>query len=66
MSNIRIEYDYLLESGELFDLVYGMIGNWRSDEARFTRYYEQNLEALNNISVNFEEVYGEDNEAEDL
>lgn len=66
MSNVRIEYDYLLESGELFDVVYGMIGNWRSDEVRFTRYYEQNLNALNNITVNFDEIYGDEEEGDDL
>lgn len=66
MSNVRIEYNFLLESGELFDVVYGMVGNWRSDEARFTRYYEQNLNALNNITVNFEELYGYEEEGNDL
>lgn len=66
MSNIRIEYDYLLESGDLFDVVYGMIGNWSSDEARFTKHYEHNIATLNNLTVDFDEVYGYEEDDEDL
>lgn len=52
---VRNEYQALLDSGELLEMYPGLSGSWGKDKKRFTVIWEQNVEAIKNIDVNFDE-----------
>lgn len=49
------EYQNLLASEDLEKLYPELTGEWKKDKAEFTRLYDLNNDAINNISVEFEE-----------
>lgn len=50
---VKREYDVLLDSGELMEMYPGLSGLWKKDRDKFTRIWEQNIEAIRKIDVNF-------------
>ena len=49
------EYDVLLENGELLEMYPELSGSWSQDKNSFTVIWEQNIEAIKNIDINFDE-----------
>ncbi len=49
------EYQVLLENGELLEMYPGLSGSWDKDKKRFTIIWEQNIEAIKDIDVDFDE-----------
>lgn len=49
------EYNALLSNGELLELYPELSGSWREDKDKFTSLWEQNIEAIKNIDINFDE-----------
>lgn len=49
------EYNVLLDNGELLELYPELSGSWAKDKKKFTVIWEQNIEAIKNIDVNFDE-----------
>ena len=49
------EYNVLLESGELLEMYPELSGSWSKDKNKFTLIWEQNIEAIKDIDVNFDE-----------
>ena len=49
------EYHVLLESGELLELYPELSGSWRDDEYIFTSIWEQNIQAIKDINIDFDE-----------
>lgn len=49
------EYNVLLENGELLELYPELSGSWAKDKKKFTTIWEQNIEAIKNIDIDFEE-----------
>lgn len=49
------EYDVLLENGELLEMYPELSGSWKEDKKNFIVIWEQNIEAIKNIDVNFDE-----------
>ena len=52
---VKKEYDVLLENGELLEMYPELSGSWSKDKNKFTAIWEQNIEAIKNIDVNFDE-----------
>ena len=49
------EYDELLKNGELLELYPDLSGSWQKDKKSFTAAWEQNIEAIKDIDINFDE-----------
>ena len=49
------EYEVLLNNGELLEMYPELSGVWSKDKKRFTKIWEQNVEAIKNIDINFDE-----------
>lgn len=49
------EYDVLLDNGELLELYPELSGSWTKDKKKFTKIWEQNIEAIKNIDIDFDE-----------
>lgn len=49
------EYNNLLENGELLEMYPELSGSWIKDKDKFTLIWEQNIEAIKNIDLNFNE-----------
>lgn len=41
MKEVKSLYKFLNETGDLFELVSGMTGNWEKDKKKFKKNYEQ-------------------------
>lgn len=52
---VKKEYQVLLDSGELLEMYPELSGSWEKDKKKFTLIWEQNVEAIKNIDVTFEE-----------
>lgn len=52
---VKDEYEVLLDSGELLELYPELSGSWAKDKKKFTKIWEQNIEAIKNIDVDFDE-----------
>ena len=52
---VKKEYDILLDSGELEIMFPQLSGSWTKDQALFTQLWEQNIEAIKDIDINFNE-----------
>lgn len=52
---VKREYEALLDSGELEIMFPQLSGSWKKDEVLFTSLWEQNIEAIKDIDVNFDE-----------
>ena len=53
--NSRTEYKVLLENGELLEMYPELSGSWSKDKEKFSILWEQNLEAIKDIDVDFDE-----------
>ena len=63
MDDIKILYDSLLESKDLFEMFPDAKGEWSKDKKFFTTYYEDNQKIINDNFLNIddeEENYNED------
>lgn len=49
------EYDVLLENGELLEMYPELSGSWEEDKKSFSVIWEQNIEAIKDIDVDFDE-----------
>ena len=49
------EYDSLLDSGELLEFHPELSGSWSKDKNKFTAIWEQNIDAINNVDLDFDE-----------
>ena len=62
-TEVKKQYNSLLKSGELKEILPGAKGKWEEDKKLFTRYCEENDKILNDnfmdIEVDFEDVYDE-------
>jgi hypothetical protein len=63
-SNIKAEYEVLIQTEELLEMFPEMKGDWKSDKKEFSRYYEMNEEILN-LDVNYELEDGDNQFYED-
>lgn len=52
---VKREYEALLDSGELEIMFPQLSGSWKQDKTLFTSLWEQNIEAIKDIDVNFNE-----------
>jgi hypothetical protein len=52
---VKKEYDTLLDSGELQIMFPQLSGSWKEDKVTFTSLWEQNIEAIKDIDVDFNE-----------
>jgi len=49
------EYNALLDNGELLEMYPELSGSWVKDKGKFTKIWEQNIEAIKNLDVDFDE-----------
>lgn len=52
---VKNEYNVLLQSGDLLELYPELSGSWPKDKKKFTLIWEQNVEAIKDIDVDFDE-----------
>lgn len=52
---VKKEYDVLLENGELLEMYPELSGSWEDDKNTFTSIWEQNVEAIKSMDINFDE-----------
>lgn len=52
---VKKEYDVLLDSGELLEMYPELSGSWKKDKNKFTKIWEQNIKAIKDIDVDFDE-----------
>lgn len=52
---VKKEYNALLDSGELQIMFPQLSGQWKKDKDVFTSLWEQNIEAIKNINIDFDE-----------
>jgi len=49
------EYNILLDKGELLEMYPELSGHWIKDRRKFTKIWKQNIEAIRNIDIDFNE-----------
>lgn len=55
LSEIKLMYESLLESGDLFSLFPNMTGDWVKDQKDFTTQYDFNLDILNDADFTIDD-----------
>lgn len=55
MNEAQLQYNSLLESGELKDMFPNFKGEWDKDKKAFTRYFEENQEILNTNVIDLDD-----------
>jgi len=55
LSEIKLMYESLLESGDLFSLFPNMSGDWAKDQKDFTTQYDFNLDILNDADFTLDD-----------
>lgn len=55
MKKAKVQYDYLIESGDLLEMFPDYTGNWNKDKKDFLKHYESNMKDLNMMDVEFDE-----------
>lgn len=48
-------YDALLRDGELLEMYPELSGSWEKDKEAFSVIWEQNIEAIKNIDIDYDE-----------
>jgi len=52
---VKREYNVLLESGELLEMYPDLSGSWTKDKKEFTKFWEENVRAIKDIEIEFDE-----------
>lgn len=55
--SVITQYNYFLESGDLFEMNEKATGDWNKDKKWFTILYKSTLKGINKIEVNLEDNY---------
>lgn len=55
MEEVQKLYNSLLEDGDLFVFVGGMKGEWEKDKKKFSAYYQEQMDFLNDCDVEMDE-----------
>lgn len=50
------EYNVLLDGGELLEIYPELSGSWSKDKKIFTKIWEQNIKAIKNTDIDFDEL----------
>lgn len=48
------QYNLLLNTGDLLEMYPQLVGKWKEDKDTFTDLYEENLQAIREIDVDFD------------
>lgn len=53
MKEIKVQYDFFLENGDLKDLFpeVSFTGEWEKDKSKFTKIWKDNQKFINNLDV---------------